>query len=288
MIRCGGNVEKPAGNIIMDVMYTVPDSFPPQWARGFGEDDHGVFAQLAVDGITFDFRWIPAGRFSMGALEREEGAQDTERPQHKVALTQGYWLLRTPVTQVQWEVVTGANPSHFTGTEQPVEQVSWEDCVAYTEKLNQLVPELKASLPTEAQWEYACRAGTTSVFHYGDHLDSTMANFDGNYPYGGASIREYREKTTPVASFAPNEWGLYDMHGNVDEWCYDGMRTYDSAAVSDPVGPTDKDAGRVVRGGSWNYYAGSCRSAFRDDFRPVYRFSNLGFRLAAGQKNEGE
>lgn len=258
---------------------------PPLWASGWGDDDFGPWVEIDIDRIVVSFRWIPPGRFRMGAADREEEARDNERPQHDVTLTKGFWLQQTPVTQEQWKVVTGENPSHFTGEEElPVESVSWEDCMSFCEALNLRVPELNATLPTEAQWEYACRAGTTTAFHYGNKLDSSMANFNGDRPYGGAPKGEYRQKTSPVANFAPNAWGVFDLHGNVWEWCLDGMRTYHSEAISDPLGPTAEDSLRTVRGGCWIYSGRSCRSAIRYANEPASDHNNVGIRMSAGQE----
>ena len=140
------------------------------------------------------------------------------------------------------------------------------------------------TLPTEAQWEYACRAGTTTPFHFGDSLSSNQANFDGNYPYG-AEKGPYLERTTPVGTYAPNAWGLYDMHGNVWEWCYDWYGEYTAGDAADPHGP-ETGSDRVVRGGAWDIYAQFCRSACRFRFDPGRRYRILGFRVAAVQSAE--
>jgi len=172
------------------------------------------------------------------------------------------------------------------GKDAPVEKVSWEDAMAFCGKLNERegqagrLPEgYKYSLPTEAQWEYACRAGTTSVFSFGDSLSSQQANFDGEEPYGDAEIGPYLGTTSPVGNYPPNKWGLYDMHGNVREWCYDWYGEYGTGVVTDPIGPSSGSS-RVARGGSWCDYGESCRSANRDWYYPGGRDFNLGFRLS--------
>jgi formylglycine-generating enzyme required for sulfatase activity/tRNA A-37 threonylcarbamoyl transferase component Bud32 len=230
-------------------------------------------------GVNMDFAWIPAGEFLMGSPTSETDRSDTEA-QHRVTLSKGFWMGRTEVTQSQWERVMGSNPSNFKGANLPVEMVSWNDCQDFIRQLNGKVEmgNWKASLPTEAQWEYACRAGTTTPFHYGSSLDASMANFDGNYPYGGGAKGEYRQKTTEVGSFRPNAWGLYDMHGNVWEWCQDWYGNYGSEVVRDPTGP-DSGSRRVLRGGSWFYISGYCRSAFRFRYVPGFRGNGYGLRL---------
>ena len=173
----------------------------------------------------------------------------------------------------------GENPSYFKGAQNPVECVSWEDCQKFIACLNDR-GEGVYRLPTEAEWEYACRAGTTTPFGIsnGRDLDSQQANFDGNYPYGKSVKGEYREQTTLVKSFAPNAWGLYDMHGNVWEWCQDWYGDYLIGAVSDPQGE-DLGECRVLRGGSWLSYARFCRSALRYGSPPEFRNGYIGFRL---------
>jgi formylglycine-generating enzyme required for sulfatase activity len=176
----------------------------------------------------------------------------------------------------------GANPSHFTGSTQlPVERVSWDDVQGFLGNLNRaggLPAGWKWALPTEAQWEYACRAGTTTVFSFGDSLSSREANFNGDYPYGGASEGPYLEKTVGVGSYAANAWGLHDMHGNVWEWCADW---YDKTLTggADPDGP-NTGVYRVIRGGSWGNYAANCRAASRNRNDPGHRSNYLGFRPA--------
>ncbi len=218
----------------------------------------------------------------MGSPESEEDRSDDEGPQHRVTISSGYWIGKYEVTQRQYERIIGVNPSYFKGADFPVEHVSWDDAQAFCRKLQGRLPrELAgktARLPTEAEWEYACRAGTITPFYYGDSLDSSMANFDGNNPYGGGREGEYRERTTPVGSFQPNAWGLYDMHGNVWEWCQDWYGEYPSGAATDPTGPGSGEE-RVLRGGSWNDRAGYCRSADRFLYDPVTRYVSLGFRL---------
>jgi formylglycine-generating enzyme len=259
-----------------------PPLFPAAWACAWGEDAYGLWQALRLNGVRQVMRWIPPGRFLMGSAPSEPERFDRER-QHEVTLTRGFWLAETACTRALWQAVTGADPSYFKDDpEQPVEQVSCLGCEGFLEQANALLelgPVLR--LPTEAEWEYACRAGTRTAFSFGDALSTDLANFDGNYPYNGAANGEDRGRTLPVRSFAPNDWGLYQMHGNVWEWCADWFGNYPAGPVNDPVGPAE-GPGRVLRGGSWLNYGRSLRSAYRylipADFRP----RSFGLRLAGG------
>lgn len=233
----------------------------------------------------FEFILIQPGTFMMGSPESEVGRFDDETL-HEVTITKPFHMQTTPVTQAQWKAVMGSNPSHFKGDNLPVENVSWNDCQEFIQHLNQR-GEGTYRLPTEAEWEYACRAGTDTPFAVGNgyDLDSSQANFDGNYPYGLAYIEIYRKTTTPVKSFAPNAWGLYDMHGNVYEWVQDWYGAYPSETVSDPQ-EADSGTCRVMRGGSCRSYAGNCRSAYRDCHSPEYRNFIIGFRLVKEKEVE--
>ena len=186
----------------------------------------------------------------------------------------------TEVTQGQWKAVMGNNPSRFKdcGDNCPVENVSWNDIQEFIRKLDNKDSSNKYSLPTEAQWEYAARAGTRTPFYFGKCLSTDLANYDGNYPMSDCSKGKYRERPVSVTSFSPNKWGLYNMHGNVYEWCHDWKGDYSSGSVTDPEGPLSGSY-RVFRGGSWYDCAEFCRSAYRFWDVPVYRGFNLGFRL---------
>jgi len=227
--------------------------------------------------------WCPAGEFLMGSPVGEADRRDDEK-QHRVTLTKGFWMAKTECTQGQWGSVMGSNPSRFKGAELPVETVSWDDVQGWLEKMNKehpLTAGWKWVLPTEAQWEYACRARTETVFSFGDVLNGKEGNCDGNYPYGTSAKGPYLEKTASVGNYAPNAWGLHDMHGNVLEWCrdrYDG--NYYEDEQNDPTGPTS-GTDRVFRGGSWGIFARYCRAAYRGRFTPEDRSVNLGFRPAA-------
>jgi formylglycine-generating enzyme required for sulfatase activity len=180
-----------------------------------------------------------------------------------------------------WSAVTGKNPSQFKGDDRPVENVSWRDVRAFLARLSALLPECETDLPTEAEWEYACRAGTETPFSFGETITPEQVNHDGNVPYAGGAKGLYRRETVPVKSLPANPWGLYEMHGNVWEWCADGMRAYSTEPVEDPRGPEggDKDVSRVVRGGSWISYARRARSAGRYAGVPGGAYGSLGFRF---------
>lgn len=228
---------------------------------------------------------IQPGTFMMGSPASEPERSDNKK-QHKVTLTKAFYMQKTEVTQAQWQAVTGENPSNFKncGGNCPVEQVSWDDVQNFIKKLNQITGK-NYRLPTEAEWEYACRAGTTTPFSFGKCLSTDQANYDGDCPLKGCSKGKYREKTVPVASFSPNDWGLYDMHGNVYEWCQDWFGNYPSGSVTDP-GCFSSGSNRVIRSGGWANCAGGCRSASRHSHSPCNLYSNLGFRLVlpAGQQ----
>jgi formylglycine-generating enzyme required for sulfatase activity len=250
-----------------------------------GADQYGHYAELRVGRQTFRLRWIPPGEFQMGSPEDEPERDDNEA-RHRVILTRGLWLAETACTQGLWREVMGQDRSRFKGEDLPVERVSWEDVQAFCERLNERLPGLAARLPSEAEWEYACRAGTQGPFWWGEELSTELANYDGNYPYDDAPKGERRGKTLPVRHFNPNPWGLYQVHGNVWEWCEDWYGEYPTDDTVDPTGP-ERGSLRVIRGGCWLYYGGRLRAAFRFHALPAVRNSFLGFRLAAGPRPGG-
>ncbi len=277
--------------------------FAPPWACAWGQDEYGVYACFRVGDVEQRMRWVAPGEFLMGSPKEEAGRfPDPEGPQHSVTLTTGCWIADTPCTQALWEVVMGSNPSDYVSPRRPVEQVSWTDVQEFIRRLNERVEALQAGLPAEAQWEYACRAGTTTATYAGD-LDilgeRNAPRLDNIAWYGGNSGMDYdlehgwdssnwkekqyehnRAGTREVAQKQPNPWGLFDMLGNVYEWCADGKRDYEAAVVADPVGQGSR---RVIRGGSWDGRARSVRAAYRGWDDPGYRNDNLGFRLIRGQ-----
>jgi formylglycine-generating enzyme len=254
----------------------------PQWGSAFQHDKTGLYVDIAIKGITQRCRWIPPGNFYMGSPPSEKQRHDSET-QHQVTLTQGFWLADTACTQALWKAVMGDNPAYFTENENnPVEQVSWDDVQHFIKQLNSLMPGLGAQLPTEAQWEYACRAGTITPFSFGEIISPELVNYDGNTPYADGEKAGCREKTVAVKSLPANPWGLYEMHGNVWEWCSDWYDDYPATPVTDPIG-SDTGSSRILRGGSWSNQAWRTRSANRGWYAPVNRDNYIGFRFAIGQ-----
>ncbi len=231
---------------------------------------------------------IPGGYFRMGSPKKEPERYDNESPQHPVTV-QPFFLSKYPITQAQWQFVAAlpeaerslkAQPSHFKGHNRPVEQVSWEDAAEFCARLSQHTGR-DYRLPTEAEWEYACRAGTHTPFSFGETITSDLANYDGTYTYADEPAGEHRNQTTDVGLFPPNEFGLCDMHGNVWEWCldhwhqnYEGAPSDGSAWLSD-----EGKALRVLRGGSWSDYPRNCRSACRNYSYLDDRYNGIGFRV---------
>jgi formylglycine-generating enzyme len=252
------------------------------WAAASGRDEYGLYAEFSFRGVTQRMRWIEPGTFLMGSPKDEAKRLDNE-VQHEVTLTEGYWVAETACTQGLWEVVMGPTPSHFSGRGRPVEQVSWEDCQAFLVRINRERPGLDLRLLTEAEWEYACRAGTRGPFSFGDNIAPEQVNYDGNYPYKGGAKGVYRAETVAVRTLPPNGWGLYEMHGNVSEWCADWFGPYEGEYVVDPCGPAGGEE-RVLRGGSWNRSARNVRSARRLALGPAYRDYFIGFRFTRGHK----
>jgi formylglycine-generating enzyme required for sulfatase activity len=263
----------------------------PAWASAMGEDKYGKWLEISVGKVVQRMRWIKPGNFLMGSPASEAGRFDDEGPQHRVTLGQGFWLADTACTQALWQAVMGKNPSHFHtcnrgGPEHPVEKVSWDDVQAFLQATMKKLPGCQLSLPTEAEWEYACRAGSQTAFSFGETISTDQINFNGNNPVGGGKKGEYRERTLPVTALPANGWGLYQMHGNVWEWCADGKRAYEEKAVADPgwadvVNPPGVGAAvRVLRGGSWDFNAQDARSACRGAYLPDWQGHFIGFRLA--------
>ncbi len=262
------------------------------WMADTGIDAIGRWANLKLRNVVQRLRWIEPGEFWMGSTEAErrrfaaqlpedkENLLDDEKPRHRVTLTRGFWLADTACTQALWQEVAGDNPSYFSGDAQlPVDSVSWDDInTEFLPELRRLAGDAGFDLPSEAQWEYACRAGTDTAYLFGDDINTEQANFDGNHPPPGGAKGLYREKTVPVKALPANTWGLHQMHGNVWECCKDGPRSYVAAPQRDPVGSTDR-AARVLRGGSWNNFAGNLRAASRVHLHPVSRNDDVGFRL---------
>jgi uncharacterized protein (TIGR02996 family) len=234
---------------------------------------------------------IPAGCFYMGSPKNQRGRETTEDPLHLVEITKPFFLGTFQVTQEEYTSVTDANPSHFTaglgcGTDYPVERVSWDEAVEFCRRLSQQPGERDAGrtycLPTEAEWEYACRAGTRTPFWWGGWITSRHANMYGGRPYGrGSRVGPYLQRTARVGSYRPNPWGLFDMHGNVWEWCRDWADSYyyGRSPRVDPQGP-DTGQAKILRGGSWGAYGYSCRASSRKWEPTDGRYNYVGFRVA--------
>jgi len=235
---------------------------------------------LQISGeVTMRLVLVPAGKFLMGSPESEKGRSANEGPQHEVTLSKPFFMGVTEVTQEQYESVMGKNPSHFKGKSRPVEQVSWNDAVEFCKKVSAKTGRAMR-LPAEAQWEYACRAGTATPFHTGQTITSELANYDGTQPYGKGWAGRFLRRTLPVGSFGPNAFGLYDMHGNVWEWCVDRYANKYGAAAG-KANPQGHASGkhRVLRGGSWYDGPRNCRSASRYWLAPEGTLSDFGFRV---------
>ena len=230
-----------------------------------------------TNSIGMKFFWIPPGNFLMGSPKEEKQRNGNEH-QHKVTLTKGFYLGVSTVTQEQWKEFMDKNPSAFAGEKnRPVETVSWDDGQKFIKKLREK-DKKPYRLPTEAEWEYACRAGTTTPFHFGETISTKQANFHSEDISDKDKKNLPRLKTTPVNSFPANAWGLHDMHGNVWQWCQDWYGDYPPKDVIDPPGST-KSPNRVLRGGSWFYRPDCCRSACRSWGEPGFRNYSIGFRL---------
>ncbi|MBP3532130.1 MAG: formylglycine-generating enzyme family protein [Thermoguttaceae bacterium] len=293
-----------------------PGEMPDDWS---GVYTAGTRRTLKAKGVDFAFRYCPAGTFWMGSPESEEGREDDET-QHRVKLTRGFWMLETPVTVGMWRSFAkttgyrmgdgyngeggwGVNvfgefvqslsftwenpgfPESFRQTDDhPATQIDWAGAVAFCDWLAKET-RMPIRLPTEAQWEYACRAGTMTPYFWGSTLNGDKANCDGILPYGTVVEGKFLARTTEVGSYYANPWGLYDMHGNVGEWCADWYDNYSVVSQFDPTGP-EKGMERILRGGGWGDFAEVCRSAKRSHDKPTCRFHDCGFRLAIDQQCE--
>jgi len=256
---------------------TPPEMFPASWATSWGEDEFGFWCGVDLKGIEQRFRWIPPGQARIGSPENEPRRFDNE---HRYCReVDGFWFAETACTQELWLAITGESPSRFAGNNHPVEKVSWDDIhQKFLPAFDELAADLCVRLPAEVEWEYACRAGSEEAFWWGDKLTTELANYDGRYPYAKGKKGEYRKETVEVLSFCPNPWGLYQMHGNVWEWCSDVWQANPTeGSVSSGTGQF-----RVIRGGSWDGLGRDLRSAMRNGHRAGSRNSFIGFRLVAG------
>ena len=247
-----------------------------------------AYSEILATGLALRLIAIRGGDFIMGSPAHEALRQEDEGPQHRVKL-EGFLLGQTPITQAQWREVASwppagralnADPSWFKGADRPVERVSWEEAIEFCRRLSRDTGR-SYTLPSEAQWEYACRAGTTTPFAFGETLATELANYNGSNSYANGPKGLNRGQTTPVGMFPPNGWGLQDMHGNVWEWCLDSWHDRYEGAPADGtawVSGGDQDQ-RLLRGGSWLNLPGVCRSAYRHRYGPVFHFVNVGFRV---------
>ena len=300
----------PAPRVIDAGWNPLADGNPPPWACAWGQDRFGVHIGFKIGEARQRLRWIPPGRFLMGSSDDEAGRWEYEGPRHEVTVTEGFWLFDTPCTQALWQAVMGENPSRFVSPTRPVEQVSWDDAKDFIARINERLPGLDLSLPSEAQWEYACRAGAATATYAGEMKvvgENNAPVLDAIAWYGGNSGVDFelddgfdssgwREKqhahtragTRPVAQKRPNAWGLYDMLGNVWEWCEDDWHVGYEGAPADGsawIDAPQRAAFRVIRGGSWSSGARLVRAACRDGAGPGYRPGSVGFRCARVQSS---
>jgi len=239
------------------------------------------FPEDLGNGIVLEMVYIPGGTFMMGCPKNEEGRHDSQSPQHQVTVP-AFFASKYPITQVQLQGGGGDNSSPFKGEKRPQETIWWHTAVNFCAKLSQKTGK-NYRLLSEAEWEYACRAGTTTPFHFGETITPELVNYDGDYPYANAPKGLSRRETTDVGSFPPNAFGLYDMHGNVWEWCSDTWhKNYNGAPTDGSSWESRKHDFRVMRGGSWSSYGLNCRSADRDWFATLLCSAHwtIGFRVA--------
>jgi len=255
--------------------------FPSISAKNFTED--------LGKGVVLEMVAIPGCTFLMGSPESEQGWSGSESPQHTVTI-QPFFMGKFPVTQAQWQAVASLpkvnidlkpDPSGFKGANRPVERVSWYDAVEFCTRLSKARGR-EYRLPSEAEWEYACRAGTTTPFHFGETITTDLANYDGDYTYGSGSKGQFRKQTTDVGSFPANAFGLHDMHGNVLEWCQDTLHENYNGVPTDGSAWVDENANqniRILRGGSWYFNPSYCRCETRNDLNPDSVGDVIGFRV---------
>ncbi len=254
-----------------------------------GTSGQGYY-RLAWDGsgtssVPASYAWIPGGGFSMGTPDSEVQRRTAEGPQTAVRISQGFWMSRLETTQREWAEVMVPNDSSAVGPDLPVDSVGWDDAVEYCSRLTlrereagRLPSGYVYRLPTEAEWEYACRAGSTNATFFGDSLSSTNANFDGSQPYGSAAVGPNIGRTVRGGQYPPNAWGLHDMHGNVWEWCGDWHPSkLPGGWVTDPVGAGSVRQ-RALRGGAWHNEGAMCRSGYRYLIGPIFRAFSSGLR----------
>ena len=236
------------------------------------------FTEDLGNGVTLEMVEILGGTFIMGSPKSEAKRGSNEGPQHQVTVP-SFYMGKYELTQVQYQAIIGTNPSNFKGDNRPVEGVNWNNAVEFCKKLSQKTGK-KYRLPSEAEWEYACRAGTTTPFYFGESITPDLVNYDGNYTYASAPKGKYRQQTTDVGTFPPNSFGLYDMHGNVWEWCQDDYKNdYINAPTDGSALTSPSRSAKLLRGGSWYVNPGICRSAYRNNYDLVSNDDVIGFRV---------
>ena len=275
-LRSGAAYDGGMRRILRNIDRTA--AFIPKWTTAHGRDQFGEWVNLTVADIDYVMRWIPPGSCHMGSPSKEPGHADNENL-HWVTMSSGFWLGQTAVTQALWQAVTHENPSHFSGHNLPVDSVSWNDVTQrFLPALAELGGDYNFCLPTEAQWEYACRAGSATAYSFGDAIDEQLANYNSNAESSHLAREQNQLSTVDVYRYSPNPWGLYQMHGNIWEWCLDSLREYVSVGeVIDPVGRLDGK--RALRGGAWQKVDRFLRAAYRNDSHPEMCFNTFGFRL---------
>ena len=257
-------------------------------------DERAIYAEDLGDDISLEMVLIPSGNFMMGSPEHEIRRGKQEGPQHLVAVS-SFFMSRYPVTQTQWRAIAhlemigkelNPEPSYFQGEDHPVEEVSWYDAMEFCARLSRATDQ-EYRLPSEAEWEYACRAGTTTPFSFGETISAQLANYRASTAFGPGPVGEYREKTTEVNRFSANSFGLQDMHGNVLEWCSDNWHDNYIGAPKDGSAwlAHANNRYRVARGGSLDYFPWNCRSAYRNRYEPNILSDIIGFRVCCSSPN---
>jgi formylglycine-generating enzyme required for sulfatase activity len=256
-------------------VHPLIDGEPPDWASGWGHDRFGVFVDFTVTRVTQRMRWVPPGRFMMGSPPGERGKVDWEGPVHEVVFRTGFWLFETACPQTLWEAVMDTNPSQHRDPRLPVTDIAWDEANAFLREINARVPGLDLTLPSEAQWEYACRAGTKGPYYFNTEISRDLVNYES-------------DGVVSVGSLPPNRWGFREMLGNVWEWCADHWHDTHEGAPEDGSAWLDADATgagkRVMRGGSWWETASGVRTAYRIWSLSEVRADDLGFRCTAADR----